>query len=420
MPNTPNTLSTIQAHTCSNGLMILTEPMGGVQSAAMRWLIPAGAVFEDIHNLGTSSVCAEMLMRGAGTLDSKAQADAFDHVGALRDVSNSIRYTQLSASTIGSRLNEAIPMLVDIVRKPMMSKDSFAPACELALQGVESLADDPQQRTALAARVRHLPSPYGRNTLGTSEGIRALTHDQLTGWWSIHAKPAGSVIAIAGDIDRDQVIEQIESLTSDWSGSVEQPEALGEPPRGYAHINDDSNQVQVLIVHDGPREGHEDSMLEKLVISVLSGGMSGRLFTEVREKRGLCYTVSSSFRADKDRGIVSNYVGTTPERAQESLDVLMSEILRIGEGNVTSEELARAKTGLKSRLIFSGESTSARAGAIAADQLNLGAPRALETIIDQVNAIKLDELNAYLTRRAIGTTTIQTLGPDALTPPTGV
>ncbi|MDF1808113.1 MAG: pitrilysin family protein [Phycisphaerales bacterium] len=413
-----STLNQISTHTCSNGFVIVSEPMGGVQSAAIRLLIPAGAVFEDIHNLGTSSVCAEMLMRGSQRMNSKEQADAFDHIGTLRNSSNSIRYIQLSASTIGYRVSEAMPMLFEMIRQPSMSEDSFVPACELAAQAVESLADDPQQRTALAARDRHVPAPFNRNTFGTLEGIRSLTHDSLKKWWGSQSLPSGSVLSVAGDIDSDTLFKQVESLISDWSGEMNQPTEQDEPVRGYAHIQDDSNQVQVMVVHDGPCEGHQDSMLEKLVIAVLSGGMSGRLFTEVREKRGLCYAVSSSYRADKDRGVVSNYVGTTPERAQESLDVLTSEILRIGEGNVTSDELNRAKTGFKSRLIFSGESTSARAGAIAADYLNLGRVRTLEEIIEQVDSVSLDALNSYLKRRKIGTTTIQTLGPDALTPPT--
>ncbi|MGV6814728.1 MAG: M16 family metallopeptidase [Phycisphaerales bacterium] len=413
-------LENIQTHTCANGLVVVVEKMSGVKSASFRWLVPAGAVFEDIHNLGTSSVCAEMLMRGGGELDSKAQADAFDRVGALRSVSNSIRYMGLSASLIGSRAHEALPMLVDVIRNPRMGEDSFGPACELAMQGVASLADDPHQRTALAARVRHLPSPFGRDTFGTIEGIEALTHPQLVEWWNAHAKPSGSVISVAGDCDFEGVVGQIESLTNDWVGEMNQPASGENPARGYGHIEDDSNQVQVLIVHDGPCEGHADTMMEKMVISVLSGGMSGRLFTEVREKRGLCYTVSASYRADKDRGVVSNYVGTTPERAQESLDVLMSEIVRIGEGNVTSEELARAKVGLKSKMVFSGESSSARASAIAADQINLGKPRLLEDLIAQVDAIELDGLNAYLKRRDLGKLTIQTLGPEALSAPDGV
>ena len=98
----------------------------------------------------------------------------------------------------------------------------------------------------------------------------------------------------------------------------------------------------------------------------------------------------------------------------------MSEINRIGEGNVTQEELDRAKTGFKSKLIFSGESTGARASAIAADMLNLGRARTLDEILNKVQSVSLDELNAYLTRRNIGKVTIQTLGPSALTPPAGV
>ena len=412
------TCKSIGIHTCTNGLVIVTEPMSGVESAALRWLVPAGAVFEDIHNLGCSSVCAEMLMRGAGQLDSKQQANAFDRVGALRDLSNSIRSINLSTSLIGNRLGDALGLITDIIRKPLLSGDSFPAARELALQGVASLADDPHQRTALAARKRHLPAPYNRDTLGTQQGIESLTHDGLVGWWNEHAKPTGSVISIAGNFDVQSTIEQIETLTADWSGRVDQPIDTDVPARGYAHIEDETNQVQIMVVHDGPSQIHPDTMLEKLAISVLSGGMSGRLFTEVREKRGLCYTVSAAYRADKDRGIITNYVGTTPERAQESLDVLMNEIHRIGGGDVTQEELDRARTGLKSRLIFSGESTGARASAIAADMLNLGRARTLDEILGKVASVSLDELNAYLKRRELGKMTIQTLGPSALTPPT--
>ncbi len=407
----------IRSHTYDNGLTLVTEAMSGVQSAAIRWLVPAGAVFEDIHNLGTSGVCAEMLMRGAADLDSRQQADAFDRAGALRDIDNSTRYMQVTASMLAHRIGEAVPLLADTVLRPRMARASFAPARELALQSIASLADDPHQRTALAARKRHLPEPYNRDTLGTIEGLTALTHDDLCAWWRAHALPAGSVVAVAGDLDHDAIVEQFGPVNQGWNGRVDQPGARGAAPRGYAHIEEDSAQVQVLIVHDAPTIDHPDHTLERLAISVLSGGMSGRLFTEVREKRGLCYAVSSGYRADKDRGVVSNYVGTTPERAQESIDVLMGELRRINTGDVTAPELARAKTGLKSRLVFSGESTRARAAAIATDMVNLGRARSLDEIIASLDAVTLAQLNGYLRRRDLGVLTTQTLGPSPLTPP---
>jgi len=147
--------------------------------------------------------------------------------------------------------------------------------------------------------------------------------------------------------------------------------------------------------------------------------MSGRLFTEVREKRALCYSVAAGYTTEKDIGTLSAYVGTTPERAQQSLDVLWSELQRLAtpEGRATPEELHRAAVGMKSRLIFSGESTTARAGALTGDYIRLGRARPLSELIEQIQLLNLDELNAYLARRKPGHPTIQTLGPAALTPP---
>ena len=412
-----DTSSNTRTHTFDNGLVLISEHVSGVQSLALRCSLPAGAVFEDIHNLGASSVCSEMLMRGAGGLDSRQQADAFDRAGALRDVDNAIRFMQISTTTLGHRVAEALPLLLDIALKPRMAEESFPPAQELALQAVASLADDPQHRAALAARDRHIAAPYNRSTYGTSEGIASLTHASLCEWWSGLANPKGTMIAAAGDVDHDQLVDLVGAATHGWSGETAMPASGSDAPRGYAHLDDDSNQVQIMIVHDAPPITHADNPFERLAIAVLSGGMSGRLFTEVREKRGLCYAVSSAYRADKDRGVVTNYVGTTPERAQESLDVLHAELQRINSGDVSQEELTRAKTGLKSRLIFAGESTKARAGAVAADYFNLGRVRSLEEIVAQLDAISLDELNGYLRRRDLGTLTIQTLGPSALTPP---
>jgi predicted Zn-dependent peptidase len=157
--------------------------------------------------------------------------------------------------------------------------------------------------------------------------------------------------------------------------------------------------------------------MEKIVVQVLSGGMAGRLFSEVREKRGLCYAVSAGYRGEREFGTVTAYVGTTPERADEALRVLRAELDRINspEGRITQDEFERAVIGMKSSLIFSGESTSARAAALATDQRRLGHPRTLEDVARQIDDVTLDRVHAYLARRGLGRMTIQTLGPKALT-----
>lgn len=405
--------------TLDNGLHIVIEKMTGVKSAALCWLLPAGASHDPESSIGISALWSELLLRGAGDLDSRAQADAFDRIGVSRSTRLSSRFLSIDATTLGSRLHEALPPLVEMVRRPRFDQGSIEPVRELCLQAIEALEDEPGERCALGARQRHLPAPFNRSTLGEAEAIRAITRDQIVSGWAERAVPGGSILAIAGAVEPEQAIEQLRQLLDGWEGARPDPAPRTEPPRAYAHEEDDTNQVQIVLAADAPAESHPDSMIERLAVSVLSGGMSSRLFTEVREKRGLCYSVHARYSADRDFGVLGADVGTQPDRAQESLDVLTAELHRIAspEGRVTPEEFARAVAGMKSRLVFSGESTGARAGAIAGDLFRLGRPRTLREIADRIDAISLDSLNGYLQSRALGRVTVQSVGPRPLEMP---
>lgn len=401
------------------GMPVACERVDGARSVSVSWMLPAGAAHDPDNLCGISSVSSELIFRGAGEMDSRAAADAFDRIGALRSAESSIRRLSVSATTTGDRLEELLGLLMDLVRRPRFEAASVDPAKALALQSLASLRDDPQERAVLAARERHLPAPFNRSTYGDEAGIRAITRDNALAWWHDHAVPRGSVMTIAGDVDRDGATARIDDLLGDWSGVRDEPATRQEPPRGYAHETEDTNQVQIVVVQDGPAAADPDADLERLAISVLSGGMSGRLFTQVREVRGLCYAVHASYRADRDRGVTSSYVGTTPERAQESLDVLFEQLEQINRGDVTPDEFRRAQIGMRSKLVFSGESTGARAATMAGDLLTYGRVRTLDERLETLAAITLDQLNDYLRRRKTGRPTIQTLGPKPLTPPKG-
>jgi len=407
----------IRHETLDNGLVGAVERIEGVRSVGARIFVPAGVIHEPIAMRGASPVCAELLLRGSRTRPSRHQADLFDLAGASRETSARRRALSIGARVLDANLEQTLELLADMLLNPAMEDDSFESARRLALGSLASLDDDPQERAVLAARRRHLPDPDGRSEHGTREGLEALTPGTLRDWWDDHRTPRGAVVALSGAVDPGLGLEMIRAAFGSWEGAGVEPERGPRPERGYAHEPDDANQCQIVLVHDAPEAGHDDETLEMLVSAILSGGMSGRLFTEVREKRGLCYAVSSSYRPARGYGVVTAYVGTTPERAQESLDVLCAELERINTGGVGADELERARIGLKSRLIFSGESTSARSGAIAGDIDSRGAPRTLAGITERIDAVTLDELNAYLARRTLGETTIQTLGPDPLTPP---
>ncbi|MFG0305247.1 MAG: M16 family metallopeptidase [Phycisphaerales bacterium JB040] len=409
----------ISQHTLACGMPLIVENMPNVRSVALRWLIPVGSALDEKNTLGTAEVLAELLMRGSETLDSRAQANAFDTLGASRAVSNGARFLRLSSTLLADNLLDALPLIADVVRRPRLAPESLEPSRRLALQQLQSLADDPQERAVLGARAAHYPDPFSRSGLGTEEGLGAITREQIARHYASHATPQGCILAIAGNVPGDGLVPTLDRLLRGWEGRTEPPACVGTGPRGQHHTHDEANQTQIVLVHDAPPEPHEDSVLERVVVAALSGGMSSRLFTEVREKRGLCYAVHASYRAEKDFGSVTAYVGTTPDRADEALDVLHAELRRVSDG-LTPEEFDRAITGLTSRIVFSGESTSARANAVANDFFKRGQARTLAEFAETIHAVTLDRVNDYLRRRTLGELTIQTLGPRPVASPAGV
>ncbi len=408
-------------HTLDSGMPLLAEVNAGVRSASINWLLPIGSATDPAGAEGLSTLLSELIFRGAGANDSRAQADALDRLGLSRGASVGGQYLGLSVTMLGDRLEAALPLLVDIVRAPRIEPDAVEPTRALALQALAGLKDQPQERAGMLLSARHNHVPLNRSGLGTHAGLSAATRDALVAHWAARVKPKGSIFAVAGAINPDAIAKRLNALLAGWSGQAALIPATPSTTRGtYHHEPEESSQVQILLAHEAPREADPDAMLERIVASVLSGGSSSRLFTEVRERRALCYAVSASYAADRDWGRVTGYVGTTPDKAQQSLDVMRDELARITtpQGAVTPEEFARAVVGYKSRLVFSGESSAARAGALASDWHRLGRTRTLEEIAAQVDRVRLEEVNAYLARRRPGTATIVTLGPAALNPGT--
>lgn len=414
----------ITSTTLSCGTPLVMESMSGVKSVGVTWLLPAGNATDPDNRQGMAPMLSELLLRGSGDLDSKGFADAMDTLGVSRSVDSVTMHMRLGFTLLGTRLMNALPLMADMVLRPRIEEDAIEPTRDLALQALEGLKDDPQERAVLGARERHNPPPINRSGLGTLEGLTALTREELVEGWRARARPIGSIIAVAGDLAAaggpDAIAKRLDTLLNGWSGAAPSVRFEKAPHRGTLHhIPDKSSQVQIVCMYDAPPEPSPDCKLERVVSSVLSGGMASRLFAEVREKRGLCYAVSQSYATDRDYGRCLAYVGTQPERAQESLTVLLAELERINTpaGAITDEELQRAMIGIRSSLIFSGESTAARAAGLAGDQYRLGRPRSLEEIDAAYASITLDQVNAYLAKRKLGDVTVVTLGPAQVTRP---
>jgi predicted Zn-dependent peptidase len=409
-------MSEIYREQLPNGLWLLAEEVAGVQSLAMTLLTPAGCAAEPENRQGVAAVLAEMMFRGAGDLDARAHTEAMDRLGLQRSSTVRSRYLQLSATMLADKLPDALPLLLDMLLRPRLEEVALGPSKELVLQSLAGLEDEPQDATFIELSRRHLPEPLGRCTLGRARDLQEISLGDVRRFWQQRVVPREAVLAFAGKLQWQTLRHLAEQAVEPWVGTCDQPHPLAPAPRGYLHRQADSAQMHIAVAYDAVPEPHEHSVLQQIVSAVLSGGMSGRLFTELRERRGLCYGVFSRYSSDRDMGMMSAYAGTQAARAQETLTVLARELRRVHEG-VGEQELSRAVVGMRAGLVMQGESTAARAAAIAADQVVLGRPRTLEEIADRIRAVRPADLNHFLRYQPRQAMTVVTVGPGPLDVP---
>jgi predicted Zn-dependent peptidase len=401
-------------HTFDNGLTLLAERMPGMRSAAMTLLIPAGSGGDPDDAAGTATVLADLILRGAGERDNRGLTEHLDSLGLQRSSSVGVYHTRLGCAALAEMVDAALPAYADIVLRPHLPADGFVAARDLAMQSLEGIEDEPRQKLMVKLREVYFPWPLGRNSLGEKGHLQRMTLDGARADRSRRYVPTGSIAAFAGDLDFAALRDRVGGLFSAWPGGS--PPALRPTPpaRQYHFEQQETEQTHIGLAWPTVDESHEDYYVARVAYEVLGGGMSSRLFTEVREKRALCYSVSAGYASLKGHGCVLGYAGTSNERAQATLDCYLEEVRRFGSGGVESGELERAKIGLKASTIMSGESTSARAAAIAHDYFMRGRIRDMEEIKRSIDAVTVERVNRFLASRPVGTPTVVVLGPREL------
>lgn len=399
------------------GMPLVAEPFATAGSAALTCLLPLGtACFPEAED-GAAALLAELVLRGVEGLDARQHSDALDRLGVQRSVTVGTYHLHLSATMLGSRLEEALPLITAMITRPALPASALDAARSLCLQSLAGLDDEPQERVMVRLRERHLPAPINRHSYGRREVLEQLPIDALVRAWKSRCVPRGAIFAVAGRCDPDRVAAALNEQLEGWTGAWTEPAAADHGDGGIEHLAEETAQTHMGIAWNAPIEGAPGSMTERLATRILGGGSSSRLFTEVRERRGLCYSVGAGYTSSLRRAMVTIYAGSTPQRAQQTLDVILEQVEQMRTG-VTDAEFARAVTGFKSRLVMQGESTAARAASIAADQFRLGRPRSLGEIAAEVDAVTLDQLNAWLRERPAPPPTLVSLGPAPLAVPT--
>jgi predicted Zn-dependent peptidase len=403
----------IRTFTLPGGLTLVVEPMADVQSAAFALMVPAGSVYERPGANGTAAVLADLVTRGAGNRDSRQLSTALDNLGVQRSESVGWNFISFGGATLAENLVPAMSLYADVLLRPHLPEEEFDAALAGVEQGLLAQEDDPQRKVLVELRRRCYDAPWGLPTDGDLADLARITREGVRDLYHRCFHPNGTILGVAGKVDAPEIRDTLTNLLGDWPHR--EPESVVRGSRGprVGHLSQDSTQTHIGIACDAVPYGHEQYYAAWAAVSVLSGGSSSRLFKEVREQRGLCYSVYAAHNSLRTEGRILAYAGTTAERAQETLDVTLREIQRLGE-QIGEDELDRCKARAKSSLIMQQESTTARAGSIARDWFHLERVVTLDEVHREIDALTVPRVLDYLREFPPRDFTVLSVGPEAL------
>ncbi|MFO0961278.1 MAG: pitrilysin family protein [Phycisphaerales bacterium] len=389
----------LRSYTLRCGAQLAVERMPGTRSVAAVVMLPVGTAGDPAGAAGEgeSTLLSELVLRGAGDLTSRQLSDAFDALGAQRHGTAAVHHLSLTTLCLGDRFAATMGLLAQVIRRPRLEEESLESVRAIALQALEGLQDEPQHLAGITLREFAMPAPFNRSGYGTKEGLESITRERIRAAWERRARPGGTIVGIAGDIEPDAARDLLERLFEGWSGATPPVPMAAPPQRGEHLVELETQQTHLALGLDAPPESDPDAYKHRVAVRVLGGAPSSRLFTEVREKRGLCYSVGATTALGKEHGLVQIYAGSTHERAPRTLECILQELERFEQG-ITQEEFDHALVGAKSGLVMSGESSSARAMAIATQLYRTGQPMDLAATAAEFERLTLAGVNEYIAR----------------------
>lgn len=399
----------LYSRTFANGLTLIAESMPYLKSCAFSLEIPAGVGYESPDKRGIASFVCEAALRGCGKWDSREFMECLQSLGVDRGEKVGIGYVSYSAVFPATYLYSILEIYAALAQNARFDADCLEPSRQSVILERLGIEDDPGALAALTARKDFFPSPWGENSYGNLDVLKSLTLQELKMFYSTYYRPDGATLSVAGNFDWEALQKSVESLFGSWKsqGRLE----ITETPacRQNRQVEYDAQQTQIIIGFDGIPFSHPDFYKHWSGISILGGEASGRLFTQLRERRGLCYSVGATYYSLPAHSAVFCSVGTSSEKAQEAQECLLNEIRKLSEG-VTEEELNRVKVRARTALIMEQESCSSRAVSMTSDWLNLKRLPSLEERCARIESLTLNSVNQYLAQNVPTEFQITTVG----------
>jgi predicted Zn-dependent peptidase len=395
----------------------VTESIDSVRSAALGFFIGTGSGLETESEAGLSHLLEHMLFRGTDRLQSHEIDELFDAMGAELNAGTGKESTSVYSRVLDVHLDEAFGVLNDMVWRPALR--DLETEREVVLEEIAMYEDDPQDKVfdVLGGAVFG-DHPLGRAIIGRADVISSVSRDGLSAFHARHYDPRQVVVAAAGSIDHDHVVELVRRgesppVAASGNGRGVLPGAPAPFVPRTVFCRKDTEQVHVTLGGRGIARDDDRRFALRVLDTILGGTSSSRLFQEVREKRGLAYSVYSFTAMYAGAGQIGLYVGTRGDNLREALSIVGSELERFAADPATEAELSRAKENAKGRYVLSLESTAARMNRLGSATLAELPLLSDDEVLERIDSVSLDDVRS-LAGELFGDTTYSAagIGPD--------
>ncbi|MCU1671549.1 MAG: putative zinc protease [Blastococcus sp.] len=401
------------------GLRVLTETMPGVLSATLGIWVGVGSRDEPPELAGSSHFLEHLLFKGTRTRSALEIATAMDAVGGEMNAFTAKEHTCYYANVLATDLSLAVSLLSDLVTEACNTAADLESERTVVLEEIAMRDDEPADAVHdLFSETLFGDTPLGRSVLGTVQSIEGLTRDAIDGWYHGRYTMPSIVVTAAGRVDHQQVLDLVTAAFGDRLSGDARPaplrlgEAAGDRPASpVGLISRTTEQTHLLLGTHAMGRLDERRYAGAVLDTAVGGGMSSRLFQEIREKRGLVYSVGSALTHYSGAGSFSVYAGCAKKRVPEVLRLVREELARVASDGLTAEEVARGRGQLKGGLVLGLEDTGSRMSRLGKSELSFGEYLPVREVLARLDAVDPDQVRAVATELFSRETCLAVVGP---------
>ncbi len=385
----------IQREVLPNGLRIVTENINYVQSVALGIWVGVGARDESDDLRGISHVIEHMLFKGTPTRTAQQIADEIDSVGGDINAFTSKEATCYYVRILSEHVPLAVDVLSDMFLNSLIEPEELAREENVILEEIKRRDDEPDDLVHdVFAETLWPGHVLGKPIIGTPETVSSFRQGHLKDYMTTRYTPDTIIVAAAGNLNHDEIVEMVRQRFSQLTGhksAWREPDQTPQAVAATAYIEKPIEQVNLVIGTNGYSQLDDDKYALSLLDNVLGGSMSSRLFQEIREKRGLAYSVGSYSQSFREGGYFAVYTGTSAGTAEQVLDLVKTEFLNVRKNNITQKELDRAKNQFRGSIVMGQEGMNSRMMRIGRNELTYDRVLPIDEIMGKINAVTLDD-----------------------------